>query len=91
MASTAAYTGLRWGELTALTAPQLDTAARVITVDRKTAEIAGHLYTEPPKNRKNRKTIYPRLTPSGYPLADNPAARADAARAEQAAGLNPTP
>ena len=44
MASTAAYSGLRWGELTALTIPQIDTAARVITVDRKVVEIAGHLY-----------------------------------------------
>jgi integrase len=35
MASTAAYSGLRWGELTALTIAQIDTTARVITVDRK--------------------------------------------------------
>ena len=35
MANTAAYRGLRWGELIALTIPQLDQAARVITVDRK--------------------------------------------------------
>lgn len=32
MASTAAYSGLRWGELTALTAGQIDPAARVIAV-----------------------------------------------------------
>ena len=89
MARTAAYTGLRWGELTALTAPQADTTARVITVNRKTAEIAGHLYLEPPKNRKNRKTIYPRQTPTGYPLADQLAARVRQALAEQQAGLNP--
>ena len=30
MANTAAYSGLRWGELTALTIPQVDRAARVI-------------------------------------------------------------
>src|ERR1035438_5527339 len=47
--STAAYSGLRWGELTALTVPQVDTAARVITVDRKVVEVAGHLYIEAPK------------------------------------------
>jgi integrase len=34
MANTAAYSGLRWGELAALTVPQADPAARVITVDR---------------------------------------------------------
>jgi len=85
MASTAAYSGLRWGELSALTIAQVDQADRVITVDRKVVEVAGHLYIEAPKNRKFRRTIYPRLTPSGYPLA----ARIEAARAEQEAGINP--
>ena len=89
MASTAAYSGLRWGELTALTIPQIDTAGRVITVDRKVVEIAGHLYIEAPKNRKLRRTIYPRATPGGYPLAERLAARIEAARAEQEAGTNP--
>jgi integrase len=40
MASTAAYSGLRWGELTALTIAQIDITARVITVDRKVVEVA---------------------------------------------------
>ena len=89
MASTAAYSGLRWGELTALTIGQIDTAGRVITVDRKVIEVAGHLYIEAPKNRKFRRTIYPRRTPAGYPLAERLAARIEAARAEQDAGINP--
>ena len=89
MANTAAYSGLRWGELTALTIAQIDTAARVITVDRKVVEVAGHLYIEAPKNRKFRRTIYPRRTPDGYPLAERLAARIEAARAEQEAGTNP--
>ena len=89
MANTAAYSGLRWGELTALTIPQIDTAARVITVDRKVVEVAGHLYIEAPKNRKFRRTIYPRRAPVGYPLAERLAARIEAARAEQKAGINP--
>src|SRR6185437_11317936 len=46
MAHAAAYSGLRWGELTALTIGQADQAARVITVDRKVVEVAGHLYVE---------------------------------------------
>ncbi len=46
MASTATYSRLRWGELTALTIGQIDQAGRVITVDRKVAEVAGHLYSE---------------------------------------------
>ena len=88
MANTAAYSGLRWGELAALVIGQVDTAARVIAVDRKVIEVAGHLYTEAPKGRKNRKTIYPRVTPDGYPLAERLAARIEQARAEQAAGAN---
>jgi integrase len=89
MANTAAYSGLRWGELTALTIAQVDQAARVITVDRKVVEVAGHLYVEAPKNRKFRRTIYPRRTPGGYPLSERLAARTEQARAEQEAGTNP--
>jgi integrase len=89
MANTAAYSGLRWGELTALTIPQVDQAGRVITVDRKVVEVAGHLYIEAPKNRKFRRTIYPRCTPAGYPLAERLATRIEQARAEQEAGTNP--
>ena len=89
MAATAAYSGLRWGELTALTIAQVDPAARVIAVDRKVIEVAGHLYLEAPKNRKRRRTIYPRTTPAGYPLAERLAARLEQARAEQGAAANP--
>ena len=89
MANVAAYSGLRWGELTALTIAQVGQAVRVITVDRKVVEVAGHLYVEAPKNRKFRRTIYPRRTPAGYPLAERLAARIEAARAEQDVGTNP--
>jgi integrase len=89
MANAAAYSGLRWGELIALTVPQVDLAARVIAVDRKVVEVAGHLFLEAPKNRKQRKTVYPRRTPAGYPLAERLAARVREARAEQEAGTNP--
>jgi integrase len=75
MANTAAHSGLRWGELTALTIAQVDPAARVITVDREVVEVAGHLYVEAPKNRKHRSTNYPRNAPVGYPLADQLASR----------------
>ena len=78
MANTAAYTGLRQGELFALTAGQVAPAARVITVDRKVVEVAGTLYLEAPKGRKRRSTIYPARTPAGYPLADAIAARIQA-------------
>ncbi len=86
MANLAAYSGLRRGELIALTVPQVDEAGRGITVDRKVVEISGQLYFEVPKNRKFRRTIYPRRTPGGYPLAEQLATRIEQARAEQEAG-----
>jgi integrase len=89
VANVAAYSGLRWGELAALTIPQIDQPARAITVDRKIVEVAGQLYLEAPKNRKRRRTIYPRRTPADYPLAERLAARIEEARAEQQAGANP--
>jgi integrase len=92
MANFAAYTGLRWGELAALTVAQITPATRTVDVDRKVIEIGGKLYAEPPKGRKRRRTIYPARTPDGYALADLAdlvAARAQAARAEQQAGTNP--
>jgi integrase len=89
MTILAAYSGLRWGELAALTTGQIDQAARVITVDRKVIEIGGQQYEETPKNRKQRRTIYPRRTPGGYPLAEAIAARIQAARREQESGANP--
>ncbi len=55
MACFAAYTGLRWGELAALTVAQVDQAARVVTVDRKVIEIGGKIYLEAPKGRKQRR------------------------------------
>jgi integrase len=89
MACTAAYSGLRQGELFALTTGQIAPDARVITVDRKLIEVAGQLYVEAPKCRKYRSTIYPVRTSQGYPLAARLAARAGQARAERQAGVNP--
>jgi hypothetical protein len=89
MANVAAYARLRQGELFALTTGQIAPDARVITVDRKLIEVAGHLYVEAPKCRKYRKTIYPRRTPDGYPLAEKLAARIEQATAEHEAGTNP--
>lgn len=71
MAYTAAYTGLRQGELFALTAGQVSArhGDRTITVDRKVVEVSGKLRVEPPKMRKHRSTVYPVHAPDGYPLA----------------------
>jgi integrase len=89
MVNFAAYTGLRWGELIALTAGQVNQAQRVVTVDGKVVEVRGHLFVEAPKNRKRRRTIYPRITPAGWPLAEKVAARIAEVAVEQASGRNP--
>jgi integrase len=89
MANFAAYSGLRWGELAALTIGQVPQAPRVITVDRKVVGVGGRLYVEAPKNRKFRLTIYPRRTPAAHPLAERLAARIEEARVEQEAGTSP--
>jgi integrase len=88
MAAFAAYTGLRWGELAALTTAQVDTDTRTVTVDRKVIEIGGRQHLEPPKGRKLRHTIYPCATPEGYPLIDKIAERIRHASDEQQAGTN---
>jgi integrase len=89
MAYTAAYSGLRLGELLALGAGQIAAAAREITVDRKVVEVRGRQFVEAPKFRKSRKTVYPVRTPQGYPLAEKLAIREAQARAEMKAGTNP--
>ncbi len=56
---------------------------------RKVVEVAGHLYVEPPKNRKKRATVYPRRTPGGYPSpASSPTASSRPAPSSKSA---PTP
>jgi integrase len=89
MMNTSAYSGLRWGEIIALTVGQVDLGRRVIAVDRKVVEISGYQYSETPKKRKVRRTIFPVRTPSGYPLAERLAARIEEVAAEQEAGANP--
>jgi integrase len=89
MASTAAYSGLRQGELFALTIDQITPGGRVIDVDRKVIEVSGKVLNGLPKGSKRRKTIYPARTPEGYPLAEKIEARIEQARTEMEAGANP--
>ena len=89
MVNFAAYSGLRWGELAALAAAQIDAGLRLAGVGRKVIEVRGHLYVEAPKGRKRRRTVYPYRTPGGYPLAARVAERVVEVAAEQAAGRNP--
>ena len=91
MACFAAYTGLRWGELAALTIGQINPAARTVTVDRKVIEIGGTLYVEAPQGPRNSGAPSTPPAPPGDmgPLADMIAARIEAAQAAQHAGTSP--
>jgi integrase len=48
---TAAYTGLRWGELAALRLPRLDLDRRYISVEETVIRVGGSLSFGPPKTR----------------------------------------
>lgn len=54
---TAAYVGLRWGELAGLRRRDVDLSANVITVSRKLAEVNGQLSFGPPKTAAGRRTV----------------------------------
>ena len=75
-----AYSGLRWGEMAALTADRVDPARRCITVDRQVVETRHELSLGPPKNRRRRTTMYPARTPGGMDLADMVERRLDEIR-----------
>lgn len=63
-----AYSGLRWGEMAALTADRVDVARRRILVDGQVVEGRHGLVMAPPKNRRRRTTMYPPRTPGGAEL-----------------------
>jgi integrase len=70
-----AYSGLRWGEMAALTADRLDPATRRIAVDRQVIETRHTLCLDAPKNRRRRVTMYPARTPEGVLLDELVACR----------------
>ena len=54
---TAAYSGLRWGELTGLRRCDIDLDRNLITVARKLGEVNGELSFSPPKTTAGRRTV----------------------------------
>ena len=54
---TAAYSGLRWGELAGLRRCDVDLMQQTITVSRKLAEVNGELSFGPPKSAAGRRTV----------------------------------
>lgn len=64
-----AYSGLRWGEHTALTADRIEPVQRRVVVDRQVIETRHHLALSAPKSRRRRTTMYPARTPGSIELA----------------------
>ena len=54
---TAAYAGLRWGELIGLKRARVDPVARTITVLEQLVEVKGAFLWQPPKTRAGRRRI----------------------------------
>jgi len=58
---TAAYTGLRWGELAALKTERFDPQRETVAVVESQAEVGGHLYCGPTKTGATRTVSLPRF------------------------------
>ncbi len=59
---TAAYTGLRWGEITGLRIERLDLLRRTLTVTEAASEVRGHIsFTEPKTTASRRSVVLPRF------------------------------
>jgi integrase len=54
---TAAYVGLRWGELVGLAVDHVDLLHRTIRVDRQLVEVAGSISFGPPKTKAGNRTV----------------------------------
>ena len=72
-----AYSGVRWGEMVALTCDRIELDGRRILVDRQVVEGRRCLRLGPPKSRRRRTTMYPSRTPGGVDLAALVARRVD--------------
>lgn len=59
-----AYTGLRWGEATALTVKDFDSVSRRIVVSRNAVLVNGKFIVGTPKTHKKRSVPYPALLDS---------------------------
>src|SRR5690606_17851308 len=57
MVLTAAYSGLRFGELCALRVDRLDTLRRTIRVEESLAEVRSQFIFKAPKSEASRRTV----------------------------------
>lgn len=54
---TAAYVGLRWGELAGLKPERVDLLRRTIVITEQLVEVGGHLSFGPPKTSASKRTV----------------------------------
>lgn len=57
----AAYTGLRWGELTALRVADVDSRRRRLTVSENAVRVGSQIHVGSPKSHEMRSVPYPRF------------------------------
>jgi integrase len=57
MVLTAAYTGLRFGELAALRTERFDALRKTVRVEESLAEVGGEFLIKPPKSDASRRTV----------------------------------
>lgn len=89
MVELAAYSGVRWSELIALTVESVHAETRKVdVVQRVEAEKGKGRSLVPPKMSKKRTTLYPEVSPTGYQLDREMRRRIKEVRKEQRAGSN---
>jgi len=71
MFNLAAYSGLRFGEICDLDLTSIDLNKRQIIVDFQCLSDGGNKSRQLPKWDKQRTTVFPEVTPSGYKLKAN--------------------
>jgi len=71
MFNLAAYSGLRFGEICDLDLTDIDINQRQIIVDFQCLSDGGNKSRQLPKWDKQRTTVFPEVTPSGYKLKAN--------------------
>jgi integrase len=71
MFNLAAYSGLRFGEICDLDLTDIDLNQRQIIVDFQCLSDGGNKSRQLPKWDKQRTTVFPEVTPSGYKLKAN--------------------
>jgi integrase len=68
MFNLAAYSGMRLGEIIDLDISQITLDDKTIRIEKQCLEAGGKKTRSKPKMRKKRTTVFPTVTPKGYPL-----------------------